>query len=149
MMRTSTLTARGSPSGWTSFFFDEAQQLGLQVELHVADLVEEERAAVGGADDAAEGGLGAGEGAAAIPEQLALEHVVWHCCAVDRHERLVGAIRGAMDESSEHFLAGAGFAGQEDGQRARGELPGDAHELHRLFRDPEAVGVGLERLGRP
>ena len=33
---------------------DEAQQLGLEVEADVADLVEEERAAVGGADDARE-----------------------------------------------------------------------------------------------
>ena len=54
---------------------EEAQQLGLDVEAGVADFVEEERAAGGGADDALEVLDGAGEGAAAVAEQLRVQHV--------------------------------------------------------------------------
>ena len=57
---------------------EEAQQLRLEVEADVADFVEEERAAGGGADDAGERGVGAGERALAVAEQLALEHVARH-----------------------------------------------------------------------
>ena len=114
MMRTSTLTGWASPSGCTSLLLDEAQQLGLEVEPDVADLVEEQGAAVGAADDARERCLGAGERALAVAEQLALEHVARHRGAVEGHERAVGAVRGAMDHAREHLLAGAGFAGEED-----------------------------------
>ena len=54
----------------------EAQQLGLQRHRQVADLVEEERAAVGRLD-LAQGLLGrAGERALLVAEQFALEQVL-------------------------------------------------------------------------
>ena len=55
---------------------EKAQQLGLDLEAGVADLVEEEGAAGGGADDALEVLGGAGEGAAAMAEELRVEHVL-------------------------------------------------------------------------
>ena len=58
--------------------------------------------------------VGAGERAPAVAEQLALEHLARDGGAVERHERLGGAVRGAMDGAGEHFLAGAGLAGEED-----------------------------------
>ena len=128
---------------------DEAQQLGLEVEADVANLVEEERAAVGAADDAGEGGVGAGEGALAVAEQLALEHVAGDRGAVEGHERPVGAIGRAMDHAREHLLAGAGLAGEEDRQRARGEAAREVDELDGLLGHPQALGVALEGLGRP
>ena len=93
---------------------EEAQQLGLELGPDLGNLVEEERAAGGGADDAVEGVLGAGEGALAIAEQLALEHLARHGGAVEGHERLGGAAGGAVDGAREHFLAGAGLAGEQD-----------------------------------
>ena len=54
----------------------DAQQLRLQVERHVADLVEEERAAGRGLELADAALDGAGEGAALVAEQLALEQLV-------------------------------------------------------------------------
>ena len=65
---------------------EEAQQLGLHVEPDLADLVEEQRAAGGTADDAREGLLRAGERAAAVAEQLAVEHVARHGGAVVGNE---------------------------------------------------------------
>ncbi len=51
----------------------DAQQLGLRVERQVADLVEEERAAVGQLEHAGALRVGAGERAALVTEELALE----------------------------------------------------------------------------
>src|SRR5260221_14241112 len=52
---------------------DHAQQLHLQVQGHLADLVEEDRAAVGGGEQAWAALHGAGESALDVPEQLAFE----------------------------------------------------------------------------
>ena len=96
-----------------------------------------------------EGGVGAGEGALAVAEQLALEHVARDGRAVERDERPVGAVGGAVDGAREHFLAGAGLAGEEDRQRRRGDAAGDAQDLGHLGRGPDAFGVAVERLGGP
>ena len=52
---------------------EHAQQLGLQVDGQLADLVQEHRAAVGGLEHALARRHRAGEGAALVTEQLALE----------------------------------------------------------------------------
>ena len=67
-----------------------AQDLGLRGGGHVADLVEEERAAVALLEfaDALEGG--AGEGAAFVAEQFAFEQLLGDGGAVDGQERLFG-----------------------------------------------------------
>ena len=98
MMRTSTLIGLGFAERVDLALLEEAEQLGLEVEADVADLVEEERAAVGGADDAGERVVGAGEGALAMAEELALEHVARDGGAVEGDEGPVGAAGGAMDE---------------------------------------------------
>ena len=66
---------------------EDAQELRLRVERHVADLVEEERPAVGELDEPGLVAVGAGERAAAVAEELALEEVVRDGGAVDRLER--------------------------------------------------------------
>jgi hypothetical protein len=53
-----------------------AQQAGLQVERHVADFVEEQRAALGLLEAAAALRLRAGEGAALMAEQFGLQQVL-------------------------------------------------------------------------
>jgi hypothetical protein len=63
---------------------EHAQELGLETRAHVADLVEEERAAVGALEQAALGRDGSGEGAAHVAEQLALEQALRDRRAVDR-----------------------------------------------------------------
>ena len=139
MIRTSTVSGVRLAERMDFVVVEEAQQLGLDVEAEVADLVEEQRAAGGGADDAGERDVGAGEGAAAVAEQLALEHVARHRAAVERLERAVGAVRGAVDDAREHFLAGAGLAGEEDGDWCAGDAAGDAEQVGDLFGDPDAL----------
>ena len=54
---------------------EQAQDLGLQGQRHVADLVEEQRAAVALLELADAAAVGAGEGALLVAEQLALQQV--------------------------------------------------------------------------
>ena len=68
-----------------------AQQLGLHLRPHVADLVEEQRALVGQLEQAALGRHRPGERPAHVAEQLGLQQRFGQRRAVDRHERLAGA----------------------------------------------------------
>ena len=70
---------------------DGAQHLGLQRQRHLADLVEEDGAALRHLELADLALRRAGEGAALVAEQLRLEQVLGNRGAVDGHERPVGA----------------------------------------------------------
>ena len=78
------------------------------------DFVEEYRAAVGGLEPADSAVYGAGESALFVAEQLAFEQVGRNRRAVYRHERLVGARRGGVDEIRDELLARSGLAGEGD-----------------------------------
>ncbi|MNE41175.1 hypothetical protein D3C80_1352330 [compost metagenome] len=52
----------------------------------------------------------AGEAAAAIAEQLALDQRLWNGRAIDRHKRLARPGAGAMQRRRKRFFAGTGFA---------------------------------------
>ena len=100
---------------------ERAQQLGLEVDAQAADLVEEERAAVGQLELAELARVGAGEGALLVAEQLGLEQGVGDRGQVDRHERL-GAPRALVVDGARHqLLAGAALRG--DRARWRGSAP--------------------------
>ncbi len=74
-----------------------AQQLGLHGQRHVADLVEENGAAVGHLEAAAALADGAGEGALLVAEQLALQKGFGQGGAVDGHERAGTILRRLVD----------------------------------------------------
>jgi hypothetical protein len=99
---------------------DEAQQLGLQGHRHVADLVEEEGAAVGHFNLAQSLLAGAGEGALLVAEQLALEQVLGNGRAVDGDEAPVLAPAHLVQGARDHLLAAAGLAQQHHRGRGRG-----------------------------
>src|SRR5262249_40494859 len=61
---------------------EKAQQAHLKGWRHFRNLVEENRAAIGGAKEAESVGDGASEGAALVAEQFRLEQVVRHAAAV-------------------------------------------------------------------
>ena len=103
---------------------EHAQQLHLAVGLHLADLVEEERAAVGQLDEPGLGADRAGERALLVAEQLGLEHLARQGAAVDRHEGPLGARRALVDGARHQLLAGAALA--EDQHRRVGRR----HPLH-------------------
>ena len=64
---------RVEPEALELALLQDPQQLGLGVHRELANLVEEERAAVGHLEAARQSVRGAGEGAALVAEQLALQ----------------------------------------------------------------------------
>src|SRR4029079_17201667 len=107
-----------------------------------ADLVEEERAAVGELEPAALAVGRAGERALLVAEQLALEQLLAERGAVDRHERPRGARAAGVDLARGDLLAGAALAEQEHGRRGPRDL------LDRLDnRAHRRVAIGQRRAG--
>jgi hypothetical protein len=119
--------------------FEEAQQLRLQIGTELADLVDEQRAALGFANQPTRVGDGAGEGAAPIAEQLSLEHLARHGGHVQRDERLVGLLGQRVNFCGDHFLARACFACDEDGAVRRGDSPNCPKKTLHYRRDVEAL----------
>ena len=118
----------------------DAQELDLRPHRDLADLVEEQRAAVRllEAPDAAL--VGAGERALLVPEQLALEERLGERGAVQRDERLLGARAERVDRAGELPLAGAALAGDEDRRPRARDLARDAIDLlHRGARADEPL----------
>ena len=99
-----------------------AQQLHLHRRAHVADLVEEQRAALGDLEAALAGGDRAGEDAFLVAEQLALEQVGGNRAAVDGDEGPLAARAEIVDGARGDFLAGAGFAEHQNGGIVIGNL---------------------------
>ena len=68
------------------------QQAGLQIERHVANLIEKQRAAIGLLKAATSHGLRTGEGPALVAEQLAFQQVFGNGSGVDGDEGPVGSL---------------------------------------------------------
>jgi hypothetical protein len=108
----------------------------------VADLVEEQGAAVG-VLDLADGLLaGAGEGALLVAEELALEQRVGNGRAVDRHHALAGAGAQLVHGAGEALLAGARGAEEQGRDVRRGDLLHRAADLQHLRADGDDVVQG-------
>ena len=110
------------------FGLDHPQQLGLRFERHVADLVEQERAAMGHAHDARLVALGAGECAAFEAEELTLQEVRRDRRAIHGHEAAAAPAQ-AMQLARHHLFAGAARSEHHHVEQRRCdalELGGDA-----------------------
>ena len=114
--RTATCRAAGAPSGWIPFL-ERAEQLGLYLEAQLADLVEEQRAAVGELERAFLVGHGPGEGAPAVAEEEALGELPRQAGTVHRVEPVRGEAAQAVEVGGDQLLARPGGALDEHGQR--------------------------------
>ena len=90
-----------------------AQQLRLHRQRDGADLVEEDRAAVGEREAALLGERGAGERAADVAEQLRFEQRLGNRRAVDLDHRHAALRAAGVDGARDQLLAGAGLAGEQ------------------------------------
>jgi hypothetical protein len=142
-MRTSTGCSTSAPTGHT-IRLEDPQELGLRGQRQLADLVEEQRAAVGRGEATDAVVDRAGERALQVAEQLGLDQAVGDRRAVDRDERPGVALRGAVDGAREQLLAGAGLAGDEDGGRGRTNPPREVESRGELRGAAEDVG-GIRR----
>ena len=91
-----------------------AQHLDLRRRIEIADLVEEDRAAVRHLEAALAVDAGVGERAAHVAEHLALEQRRRHAAEVHLDERLADAPAVAVDGLGDQLLAGAALAGDQD-----------------------------------
>ena len=113
--------AAGAQAGELAILQD-VQELGLQRQGHLADLVEEDGAAVGELELAELALVGAGEGAALVAEELGLEELEGEGGAVDLDEGALAAGGAVVDGAGDELLADAGLAPDEDGGIGVGDL---------------------------
>ena len=119
-----------------------AQDLRLRVGAHVADFVEEQRAAVGLLEAADALLVGAGERALFVAEQLRFEQVLLQRRAVHLDEVARRAQRVVVDRAGDQLLAGARLAADQAGRVALGDLLDDReHRLQRAARADDPVEV--------
>ena len=111
----------------------DAQDLRLHVHAHGADLVEEERAAVGDFEEAFLCRDRGGEGAFDVAEERGFQQIRRHCAGVDRNERPVAARRVGVDGLGDELLAGAALALDQNSRAAGRDLRDEVEEAqHRL-----------------
>ncbi len=89
MTRVSTASSREPPTGRTTFSWSTRRRPACIFCGHLADLVEEDGALGGVAEEALAVAVGAGEGAAHVAEELALQEVLGDGAAVDADEGLL------------------------------------------------------------
>lgn len=103
------------------FLLEHPEELWLHLQWHVADLVEEDRAAVRYLQFSRLSlRVGARESAFLVAEEFRFKKLPWDGGAVDAYKRAQLAGRGAVDGMGEHFFARARLTGDENGEvRAR------------------------------
>src|SRR5256885_3071954 len=103
----------GAAYGPHLLLFDYAQQLHLEMQRHLADLVEKDRAAVGRDEQPTASLHRAGKSPLHVAEELAFEERLRDRPTVDGDERLSvpGACR--VDGARNQLLAGAALPGNE------------------------------------
>ncbi len=119
------------------------QQARLQVERHVADFIEKERAALGLLEAAAPLGLCAREGAALVAEQLGLQQVLGDGGGVDGHEGAARHGRVLVQRARHQFLARARLARDQHRDLALAEPADGAKDV--LHGRRLAQHLGLQR----
>ncbi len=121
---------------------EHPQELRLRRGRHVADLVEEERAAVRLLEAPDARAVGAREGAALVTEELGLEQRLGQRRAVHLHERRLRAAREAVHQSGDDLLPGAGLSGHEHRRPRRG------HAARQLDGGPQRGARSDHAIGR-
>jgi hypothetical protein len=109
----------------------DPQELRLGRQRHVADLVEEQGAAVGLLEPADAAALRPGEGALLVAEQLALQQRLGDGGTVEGQERRPGPRAVLVDGARHQLLARAALAGDEHRESLVGDsADGFVHLLH-------------------
>ena len=116
MILTSVLIVCVPPTRSNSLSSTTRSSLACMARLTLADLVEEDRAAVGQLEAPELAAVGAGERALLVAEQLRLRQRLRQRRAVELDERPVPARRDVVDDARDESLAGARLAAQQHGR---------------------------------
>ena len=132
-----------------------AQQPGLRLDRHIADLVEEQCSALRLLEPSDTARRRAGEGAFFVAEQFALDQLARDRGHVDRDKRAVAPLAVIVQRASDQFLAGAALAHDRHGE-VGAHQPGE-HAVDLLHRRRAAdqrqlvfdIVFGRQRRGIP
>ena len=116
---------------------EAAQQLRLVLERELAELVEEHRATIGALEHARAGRDRAGERAALVTEQLALDERRRDRAAIEHDERLAAPARARVERARDELLAGAGLAIDDDRRLGRRDACAQREQLAHPDRAPD------------
>ena len=131
-----------------------AQQLALQVHGHLADLVQEQGAALGLLKQTLLLTVCARESAFFVTKQHVFDQIFWHGRAIECDKWAFGAARGLVQHAGQHFFARAGRADQQGGHIGLRHFLGHGqqvlagrvykhHVAHRLRCQADGAGVEL------
>src|SRR5262249_9301030 len=115
----------------------DMEQLGLERGMQVADLVEEDCPSMRRLELADLELVGAGEGAAFVAKQLALQELARHRGAIDLHEGPAPSRGKMVDGARDQLLARARLAGDQDGDVDAGGLADDLARFQHFRTGPE------------
>jgi hypothetical protein len=119
---------------------EDAKELGLGVQWHLADLIQEQRSATRFFESAAPGPRRAGEGSALVPEKLALDEIPRDGRAIHRDERFPAPGGARVNSARSQLFARSALAGDENPTiRGRHEFDGSQHVSDRLTVAEQAV----------
>ena len=125
-------------------FLQDAQELGLDLRRDFADFVQKNGAVVGKLETAFAFGDGAGERAFLMAKKFAFDKIFRNGGAIELDEGGAGALALTIEGAGDKFLAGAAFAGDEDGGLGGGDLADQfAKLLHRSALAEEFVTAFL------
>ena len=93
--------------------------------------------------------FGAGEGAAAVAEQLAFEQVAGDGGAVEGDERFLCAVGEFVDGACEDFLAGPALPGDEDVDVCASDALGGHHLLAHVAGNYHSIRHHRDLFGLP
>jgi len=116
-----SIASRDAPE---RLFLQHAEQLDLRAPRQIANLVEEQRAAVGEFEPASALAVSTRKRALLVTEQFRLDERIGQGRHVDRHEGMLGARTRVVNGTRQHLFAGTALASDQDRGTAR-RGPGD------------------------
>ncbi len=121
---------------------EELEELRLEGQGKLADLIQEDRAALGRFEESDTGRRRVREGSPLVPEELALQELARNRGAVHLHERTLLPRALAMNGPREELLPDSGFP--EDQDRRGAGLRDAAGKVHRLLQGDALPDDALE-----
>src|SRR6266850_2439411 len=94
---------------------ENAEQLGLKLQWHVSNFIEEQSATIRQREPADMRIDSARKGSAFVPEEFTFEEACGHRRAVHLHQISVSAGAELVNRARDDFLAGAGLSGDQNG----------------------------------
>src|SRR5258707_3886500 len=105
----------GAAYGLELALLEHTEQFRLKLHWHVSDFIQKQCAAVRQRKSADVRIDSSGEGSAFVPEKLTFEKTGRHCRTVHFDEIPAAARAKLVNRARDNFLAGPGFAGDQDG----------------------------------